>query len=65
MFKYKVTYLTEPASWHIIEESFICFAWSKYSAWKKWLKATKGEPHYTYYEYRHSYWKMRHDIERI
>ena len=64
MFSYQVKYHIEPASWHINEVVFYCKAWTKYGAWKKWLKETKDERHYACYEYRHSYRRMRHDIIR-
>lgn len=65
MFTYKVEYLTNPGSWSIMIYEYKCEAWTKWGAWKKWLEATKDEPHYSSHEYMNSYWKMREDIKRI
>lgn len=65
MFKYEVTYMVEPASWHINEWVYKCEAWTKWGAWKKWLKDTKDHPHYTYWKNRESYRFMRKYIKRV
>lgn len=65
MFRYEIRYLVSGAGWGVMEDSYYCKAWTKWGAWKKWLKGTKEYFHYACHEYRHSYRCMRKDITRV
>ncbi len=66
MFRYRVEYLVCFGCMTINVEYFDCKAWSKYGAWKKFLKSEFNNPnHYACREYLSSFVRMRKDIKRI
>ena len=63
MFKYTINYLTSFGAMTIKNNEFKCRAWTKWRAWKKFLKSTKNEDFYEDVSYLNSFWRKRKDIK--
>lgn len=63
MFKFKVEYLTCFGAMTINVSEYKCEAWTKWGAWRKFLKDTAGEYHYSDISVRNNFWRMREDIK--
>ena len=62
MFKFRIEYLVNPGSTAIYAKEYKCKAWTKWGAWKKFLKDTSKERHYTVRSVLNNFWVMRKDI---
>jgi hypothetical protein len=61
MFKYNIEYLTCFGAMTINTKYFNCKAWTPFGVWKKFLKETKDEDHYSSREYRNSFLRVLKD----
>lgn len=63
MFKYTVEYLTNFGVMTINDNEFNCRSWTKWGAWKKFLKATQDEDFYESKTRLCNFWQKRKDIK--
>lgn len=63
MFKYTVEYLICCGAMTINVNEYKCRAWTKFSAWRQFLKATVNEDHYTDRTVLNNFRRMSSDIK--
>jgi len=63
MFKWSIEYLTSFGAMCIHTNYFNCKAWTPWGAYRKFIKGTLGEDHYSSREYRNSFKSVLNDIK--
>ena len=63
MFKYTVKYLTSFGAMTICDNKFECGVWTKWGAWKKFLKTTRDKNFYESKTTLNNFWRKRRDIK--
>jgi hypothetical protein len=63
---YRVVYWVSCGVYSFYEENFDCKAWTKYGAWRKFLKEIKDCPNiFECREYTHTYKRKKNDVNKL